>query len=187
MTPPSVPTSPPTELVAGSSAVWDDTAFVHPDYGVFRRTDGWALTYTLVGPIGAVTLTGATQDDGWRTTLTSAQSTSLWDSDTSGEQLVRWTAFVSSGSDRIPVAYGTMVLSADPAAQTSGFLSDAAIELKAAKAARARGLVAYSIGGRAFTYASAADLNRRIARLEYQVWQEAHPGEFGVPVAGVFQ
>jgi len=187
MAPPSVPCTPPTELVAGSSAVWDDAGASHPDYGSFTPADGWTLTYAFVGPDSRLEVTAAVEGSGWRTSLTQAQTTELQDPDTPGDQTVRWTAWVSKATDRFPVAQGVIAISADPTQQTAGFVSETATELKAAKAARARGLVAYSLGNRSFNYGTAAELDRRIARLTFALWQEQHPGELAPAIAGVFR
>lgn len=187
MAPPQVPCSPPTELIAGSSAVWDDAGASHPEYGSFAPADGWTLTYNFVGPTGSVEVTAAVNGTGWRTSLTSEQTAELQDPDTFGDQTVRWTRWVTSGTDRFPVGSDVLVISPDPAQQNDGFQSDAVIELKAAKLMRSRGIIAYTMHNRSFQYADAAALNRRIAQLEFIVWQEQHPGEFGPAIAGVFQ
>lgn len=187
MAPPQVPCTPPTELVAGASAVWDDASVSHPQYGTFTPADGWTLTYNFVGPAGAVEVESDLEGSGWRTNITSAQTTSLQDPDTLGDQSVSWTRWVTQGTDRFPVGQGVLPISPDPAQQNDGFVSEARTELAAAKAARSRGLTAYTMHNRSFQYDSAEQRDKRIARLEFQIWQEDHPGQFGIPIAGVFQ
>lgn len=185
---PSIPTCPPARLTAGDSATWDDPGFTHPEYGSFTSTDGWVLTYELIGRASKVSPTSAAEGSGWRTSLTAAQSTELKDPAESGHEpeTVRWVARVALGVEVVTVAQGIIQLLPDPATLDAGYESEAEVELRAAKAARSAGITAYSIGTRSVTYATAGELNKRIALLTYQVWQEQHPGELAPQIHGRF-
>ena len=182
----SIPTCPPTRIVAGDSETWDDEGFSHPRYGSFTSS-GWTLTYELIGRAAKLEITATPQNSGWRTAMTATDSAGLKDPDGTREpETVRWVARVTDGTDVITVGQGTLQLLPDPSTLGAGYASEAEQELAQAKTARAKGITAYSIGGRTVTYATATELNRRIARLEYQVWREQHPCEVMPTVYGRF-
>lgn len=191
MAPPTIPTTPPTTLVAGASAVWDDAGFTLADYGTFRSSDGWTLTYDFVGVSGLVEVTAATQDTGWRTTLTSAQTLQLRDGSDAETQTVRWVAWATSGTDRIAVAKGSFALEVDQATLTDGYESPAASLLRVVRSAITalvtNGIKSAQIQGRAYTKNDLGELKRLEKDLLAQVWREAHPGDFAAPIYGRFE
>jgi hypothetical protein len=187
----TVPTGAPASLVAGDSAVWDDPGLSHPRYGSFASTDGWVLTYRLIGPTASLEVVAATQDNGWRTTLTAAQTTALKNDQTADPDTIRVLGQVSQGADLVTVLDTTLQLAADPTTLTEGAQSAAVTMLALVRTAIqdlvVRGVKAAQIQGRAYTKNDLTELRKLEAYYAAKVAQEANHGQFGYPIAGVFR
>lgn len=192
MAPPTVPIGEPTRLRAGDSAIWDILAFSQDDYGYFSSTDGWALTYQLIGSSVTVAAAAATQGSGWRTTLTTAQTTSLWDGGgLTDEQAIRWVAYLTKSTERYTIRNGSLVLSPDPSTLPTGVTSLAASMVALWRTAITafatnNGIQSYSIGSRSVLRGTPDTMRRELTYWERRLEEERRPGGFGRAVASRF-
>lgn len=184
MAPPTIPSSMPTALVAGDSATWDDSGFSHPLYGAFSSADGWTLTYSLVTRTASLDVTASVNGNGWRTSLTAAETLQLKDSGTGVEpEPLRWIARVSLSGDVFTVASGIATLHPGPALQGTGYVSHAQEMLALVRAAIKQlvsgGIKAAQIQGRAYTKNDLGELTKLEARYAAQVELERSGGRLG--------
>jgi len=96
-----------SEFRAGDSLSWSES---WPDY---PPTDGWVLTYRLVGSPGTVSFT-STNDNGAHLFSVASATTAAWASG-----FYEWTAFVSKGTERFTLDEGTITILANPATETA--------------------------------------------------------------------
>lgn len=95
----------PLSLTSGDSASWVDCAWTDAS-GVRHTSADWALKYEIRGP-AQVTLNAVADGDGWKTTLSIADSATL----TPGTYI--WGAYLSKTGERITVGSGNLVVAAD--------------------------------------------------------------------------
>lgn len=100
--------TPPSEIRAGDSAEWRRT---FPEYA---PADGWVLAYTLIGRTAVHTITASTEGNGFKVTLTAADT-------------VAWPAgagtlveYVTNGPARKTLAEWPLTLLPDLAAASAG-------------------------------------------------------------------
>lgn len=96
-----------TKLNAGDSATWHDDPVTLA--GVYYTSADWTLKYELRGP-SQLTVNATADGDGWRATITTADSELL----TAGAY--SWAAQLTRGDERITVRTGGLVVIADIAA-----------------------------------------------------------------------
>lgn len=148
----TIPTTEPTQLIAGDSWEWDRTE--HSDFPI---ADGWTLTYALRGP-SELDLTSthiATSGTTHQVRVSAATTAAL----TAGHY--RWAAYVTSGSDRFQIDSGTLNVVGDLAtsaggrthAETTLALVEAALEARATNAVES-----FSINGRSTALIPTAEL-----------------------------
>lgn len=188
----TVPTTVPSTIVAGDSAVWDDPGFSHAQYGAFSSTDGWTLKYRLTARSTQVEVTADVQGTGWRTTLTAEQTRGLKDDSGVAEpEPVRYAAQLTQGTDAVTVATGFITLEPDPTTQGEGYQSHAQLMLGLVRTAIqdlvTRGVKAAQVQGRAYTKNDLPELTRLEAKYLAQVQAEQRGNQFGIPIAGVFR
>jgi hypothetical protein len=93
-----------SKLYAGDSASWhDDPRTIG---GARYSSADWVLTYELRGPT-VLTLAAVADSDGWRTTITTAQSSALQ----AGSYL--WGAFLTRSGERKTVGTGALAVEAN--------------------------------------------------------------------------
>lgn len=149
----------PGEITAGDSISWDDSPTVNNLGDRIAPDTSWTLKYDLRQTgVTNLTLTAATQGDGWRTTLSAAQSAAY------AAGVVYWQAYATNGSDRITLGAGQVQIKINlaAAANTVEFRSQSQQDLEAVEAAiRALvsgGVKSYTIGGRSVTKSDLAEL-----------------------------
>lgn len=178
MAPPSVPVGIPSEIVAGDTVVWDDSAF-GDSRGTFAQADGYTLAYFLTSPNGtAQQVDAVTSALGWRSTLTAAMSSGLKSTGVDAPETVTWFARVSKGGESYTVAKGTLRLQPDPAKLATytdpidAELADIEAQIKAAK-----GITEYQVPGRSVTR-DLSSLYKRRAALIGAKQRKANGGKF---------
>ena len=164
---PSTALTPPRYAQAGDTLAWNVAL---PDYPATL----WTLGYTIINAAAKITVTATASGDEFAVSVPAA-TTATW---AAGDYT--WVATVSSGVDRYTVGRGEMTVTPDLAAQTSGFdarstARKALDDLRAALASwlATKGAVqAYTIDGVQMSFATAADIQQRIALLEREVARE---------------
>lgn len=107
----------PTEIVAGTTAIWDVAAPTLSTGVLARASDGWTLTYAMIGSSGKISITAEADGDDFHVhvpatdVLPATLQTQSW---TAGHYA--WTSFASLSGDRHVVANGALTVLADPAA-----------------------------------------------------------------------
>lgn len=146
----AIPTTEPSDLIAGDTATWKRSL------NDFPAGDGWVLTYELRGP-GKITIT-ATADGNDHLVDEKPTATSLW-----GPGRYSWAAFVTKAPDRYRIRRGSFDIKPDLAksatldARSHGRkvleAIEAVLETRATKDQSA-----YSIDGRTLSRTPIADL-----------------------------
>ncbi len=98
----------PEKLYAGDTLKFDVPA---PSDGrdTYRASDGWALSFRLVGASGAYTFDASTDGDGFSVAVDAA-TTAGW-----APGFYAWTAYVTKAGERHIVGSGHMEIAPDPA------------------------------------------------------------------------
>lgn len=149
----------PATLQAGDSAIWKDgpwSVYSDVDEAVIQFTSAeYSLIYGIVGP-SALSVTAVPLGDGWKTTITPAQSAALQ----TGRYA--WSAYLSKTGFRLSVLSGWLTVTANLATQVAGYdpRSEAEKALAACEAALANGagVVEYTLGDRHVRKTGAADI-----------------------------
>ena len=169
--------------------MWDDVGFSVPGYGTFGSTD-YALTYELVGPSARIEILSAPEGSGWRTTLDETQTDALFDAESTSPQTVNWFARVTATGFTKVVARGSFQLTENPADQVDGSVSFARQMVEALRAALVKStgsdIIAYTFAGRGVTRMTRGEAERQLAKWEYRLWCEQHPGQVGPAIAARF-
>jgi len=166
-----VPVGVPTTLVAGDSATFDVPAISDPR-GTFSSADGYLATLEIVGPYTRITLTGSTQDSGWRFALTTSESAGLSSTSQTDPVNLRWSLAVSLSGDRFTLLSGVMVLKPDPSALASyrSTIEAQLAEVRSAIADLLAGRVSsYTIGAHSFTLLDLPTLRKMESSLAASV------------------
>lgn len=159
--------TPPRSAQAGDTLAWVASV---PDY----PAPTWSLTYTIINASAKITVTTTPSGTDHAANVPAA-TTAAW---TPGGY--DWIATASNGTERHTVSRGSITITPDLAAQTSGYDARSAArraldDLRAALAAwiASKGHIqSFSVDGVETTFASAADLQSRIALLEREVARE---------------
>jgi hypothetical protein len=146
-----------SKLYAGDSASWHDDP--HTIGGVRYSSADWLLTYELRGPT-ILTLVAAADSDGWRTSITSEQSSVLQ----AGSYL--WGAYLTRPGERKTAETGALIVEADLTAVAAPIdartaaqkaLADCEAALATFKSSGGK-VKSYSIGNRQTEFHSLQDL-----------------------------
>lgn len=97
----------PVELRAGDTLKWTRTLPAYP------ASDGWALSYSLVGRTGAHTFSGTADGDGFAVTVSATTSANF----TAGRY--RLTEYVTKGTERFTTATKDVTVLANLAGATT--------------------------------------------------------------------
>lgn len=161
----------PSKIVKSDSTSWVDCA-TQDVLGNAVTSADWTLTYALRGAT-TLDLTAVAEGDGWKTSISAAQSGGL----TAG--IYYWQAIVTKGSERITLGSGQITVEADLLAASTGFdgRSQARKDLDAVQAAiRAiisGGAVAeYTIGNRSVRKMGMESLIMLESKLKAEVVRE---------------
>jgi hypothetical protein len=164
----TIPTIEPASVVAGDSIAWRITL---PDY---PASAGWVLSYVLINAAGKISITSAADGDDHLVSIAAATSAAYASGD------YTWQSAVTLGADRYTLSRGSIKIRPNLAAQAAGFeaRSTARKALDDLRAALVTWLASngqvqeYEIAGRKMKYASAADIQSRIAIVEREVARE---------------
>lgn len=165
----AISSTEPTVITAGDTVAWTKSLSDYP------ASAGWILHYRLINAAAAIDITSTADGDDHAVSV-SAVTTAAW---VAGDYT--WQAYVVLGSERYTTGTGTLTIKPDLAAKVGGFeargtWAKALADLRAALAAwlTSSGHVAeYEIAGRRMKFASAADIQGRIAVAEREVAREA--------------
>jgi hypothetical protein len=161
-------------LQQGDSASWDDSPFTDAQ-GVRYDSSAYDLVYELRGP-AKLTLNATANGSGWTTTLSTAQSSGLLPG------IYAFAAYVKAQAVRVTAAQGTLTITPDLSLATVGYDSRSVAEKALADAeaalanltASGKKMKQYSIGSRAATYYTAAELISAIQYWRIRVRNERH-------------
>lgn len=164
----TIPTVEPASIVAGDTVTWQITLADYP------AAAGWVLSYVLINAAGKIGITASASGDDHLISVSAATSAAYAAGD------YTWQSSVALGSDRYTIARGTIKVRPNLAAQVAGFeaRSTARKALDDLRAALVTWLASngqvqeYEIAGRRMKYASAADIQARIALVEREVARE---------------
>lgn len=175
----TVPTTPPTDLTAGTTWRWDRVLADYPP------ADGWALKVRLVGDTGDVTLTAAVDGTTYQFTGTPAASAAL------EAGLYRLVEYVERSGELHVVSEGTIVVRANPLTVAPGEQRSHAEVMYAKVRAAITALVdggakQFTIGQRSFTQNDLGELTRLEARYAAAVRRQ-RTGVLGRPVEVVMR
>lgn len=164
------PTTEPVEITAGDTVRWQKT---FPDY---PASDGWVLSYSLLGPLGAISITSTPNGDDHLIDQ-SPTDTAAW-----GASRYAWQAVMTKADPaaRYTVGTGVLVVNPDLAAPASGYdgRSSARRILDALMAAyetyvASRGHVSeYQIAGRTMKFRTVEELIKQIDYWKREVTRE---------------
>lgn len=173
---PTVPTSEPTELPAGTTWRWTVSDPAYP------ASDGWTIRYALAGPakLDIETTAGATDTE--RSVTVAAAATAAWNTTTEARAF-RWTRYAEKGSgetlERYVVGEGRLLVQPNPSSMPEGGTWNERM-LAAIEATLAGRVVAdvasYQINGRALNRLDFAELRRARRAYRAEVWRERNPG-----------
>lgn len=174
---PDLPTTEPTQIIAGDTLAWSKTLDDYP------ANDGWTLTYYLRGP-AAYTIT-TTADDAAHVAAATTAETSLY---TPGEY--RLFGFATTGSTRYKVYEKPVTVFADVASNTgtleirsdARIIYDALIELQKQRATRPELQRSIQAAGQSFTYKSDKEIGEAIDKWGAVVKAEEEE-DSGTPVS----
>jgi hypothetical protein len=161
----------PASITAGDSSTWRDGSSKDLLGNAITSAD-WTLAYAIRGAVN-LTLTGTPYGEGWETTITVAQSTTL----TAGTYY--WQAYATKGSNRVTLGSGQLQVAANLSAQSAGYdgRSQAQKDLEAVQAAM-RAIITggavqkYVIGNRELQKLPMSDLLTLESKLKADVARE---------------
>lgn len=160
----------PQELRAGDSVTWYDDE-TSDNLGNSLTPGTWTLNYAIRGP-DTLDIVATVEDGKWKSTISAAASDIATGT-------YYWQAFVTSGSEKITLGSGQIVILANLINQGPSFdgRSQAEQDLAAVQAAM-RAMISggavqsYTIGNRMLTKMSMTDLITLESRLKAQVVRE---------------
>ena len=166
----------PSKLTAGDSASWSDVSFSTPDGRAISAMD-YTLSYSLRGPGAPVDLSSVANGSGWKTSLTTAQSTPL--NPTAAAVTWFWQAYATKSGERVLAGEGSITIKPNLAALTGTFdgRSKAEQDLAAVKQEISNrisggGTIEYSIGSRQLKKEPVSELLKLQDRLQMIVNRE---------------
>lgn len=165
----TIPTTEPASLQAGDTLRWQRSL---PDY---PASDGWVLSYRLINAAARIDIVAAADGDTHSVLVPATTSASYAAGD------YTWTAHVTRATERYTVGRGALRVLPDLAAATTNAdgrtpAQRALADLRTALLGwlSSQGHVAeYEIAGRRMRFASAAEIQTRIAIAEREVSREA--------------
>lgn len=175
---PQIPASEPTTITAGDTVQFTRT------FGDYNPTDGWALTYRLVGPMGKstgalvnTTVTAAPQASGWLVAFAPADT-----ADVIEDGSYRLVGRVTRGSETYTIYAGVVALKANPlSASPLNLLTHAERTLAIIESKIEGRLTAdlehYQIDGRAVGKIEIRELMKLRARYRHEIWRQRNPGK----------
>jgi hypothetical protein len=166
----------PSLIIAGDTASWIDNAFADSANAPVDST-AYTLTYSFRGsiPAGNVDVTAVVSGNGWKTSLTSAQTAAM--NTGNGSVTVYWHAVATKSGARVTAGNGTLFLKPNIAALQTNVAFDgrsqAEIDLAAVRTemtARISGgaTLEYSIGNRSLKkepMAALMEMEQRCLRI----------------------
>lgn len=164
---PTVPTSEPQTLTAGTTWRWTRS------FADFPTADGWSLTYGLAGPT-PTTITTTIVGSEFSVTVATATTAAI----TAG--IYTWTAYASLGGEKYVADTGQFII--DPylvgAVATTAHASAmlAAIEEVLLRRAQNDAPESYSIAAKSFTLMSITELMRLRAMYRAELYTLTHRG-----------
>lgn len=163
----------PSQITAGDSLAWDDAPATDNLGNTISSANGWTLKYHLRNATQTLDLTAAAQGDGWRTAITSAQSTTFGAGD------AYWSARATKAAEAVTLGSGKLEVLINRQAASAGaeLRSQAKQDLAAVQAAMraiiSGGAVAeYTIGNRSLRKLPMEDLIMLESRLKAAVVRE---------------
>ena len=176
---PAIPTTEPTQFVAGDTVKWTKTVADYP------ASDEWTLKYAIRGQ-GVVDVVADTSGSGYAITIPAAKTASLRPGN------YEWAAWVEKDAEVYTVGSGVIaVLPNLQTAKAGDRVSHAERTLAVLEAAIEGRLTtdmeSYSIGGRAVTKLAPTELVKLRNQYTSAVWRERNPGKLGPRVATVFR
>lgn len=166
----------PSQIIQGDTVVWTD-APAKDSQGNSITAPDWTLNYYFSGPT-VLQVTGVAENDGWKLTLTSAQTGALTEAAT-GDPNYYWQATAEKAGVRVTLGTGTLRVAKNLATAVAGYdgRSQAEQDLAAVRdAIRARingGLISeYMIGTRRLKNESMGELLALESRLKLIVSKE---------------
>lgn len=166
---PQTPVGEPIVLTAGDTWRWKVVA---PD---FPHTDGWALTYHLIGPSGGTISTSA---DASPATFLAEKSAAASANVAAGTYT--WILRAVKGTDVLQVSSGAITIKEDPASAVAELLHEEKMlqAIEAVLEGRIPDDVEeYAIHGRQLTKIPVRELKRLHAQYRYEVWRLQNPGQ----------
>lgn len=171
----TIPTTEPTDLLAGDSWEWDRSV---PDF----PASSWDLSYHFLGP-ERFTITAQKDGDTFQIRVPASETTMR----SAGPY--RLVGRVTDGTDTYTVYEGPVVIRPDPATSVPT-LSHAERTLAVIEAAIEGRLTAdiedYQVAGRAVKKIPIAELVKLRGIYRAEVWRARNPGRFGPSVEVVF-
>lgn len=168
-----VPTTEPVSVTAGDTLTWRRSLADYP------ASAGWVLTYALVSGAALYTLTAAADGDDHLVTVAAATSAGY------AADTYSWQAYVTLGTERHTVGFGTLTILPNLADQGGGYdnRSHARKTLAALEAwieNHDMAVADYQIAGRAMRYISIPDLLKLRDAYKAEVSRETLTASGGV-------
>lgn len=168
----------PSVIIQGDSVTWRDVAGKDNLGNAIASTD-WTLAWYFSGPT-ILTVNSTVYQDGWETSLTSAQTAALTAISTGSKTPnYYWQATASKGAEKVTLGSGQIAITKNLATAVAGYdgRSQSEIDLSNVQAAiRARiaggAIHEYYIGTRRLRYEGVAELLALESRLKLIVSKE---------------
>lgn len=162
----------PTELVSGDSITWLDSATTN-NLGESIDSSSWTLVYAIKGAAN-LSITSTNSGSGWSTTISAAQSATLSPGN------YAWHAYATSGSNRVTLGQGTLIIKTNIAAiGSTGFDGRSQIkqDLDAVREAirsivKGGAVQQYTIGNRSLTKMKMSELIELESKLKVDLVRE---------------
>ena len=148
----NIPSSEPLSVTAGDTLVWTKTL------ADFPASAGWVLRYRLINATAKIDITATANGDDHAISVAAAVS-ATW---AAGDYT--WTSYVTKGTDRYTLTFGSILVKPDLAAQAAGFdtRSHAAKTLDAIEAViegrASQAHLEYEIAGRRMKFIAVPEL-----------------------------
>lgn len=163
------PTAEPASIRAGDTLAWRRTL---PDY---PAGDGWELSYRLIGPAARIDIVASADGDDHLVQVPAVTTAAYPPGD------YTWLAYVTRSADRYTIGQGATRVLPDLAAAAGpqdgrSAAQKALDDLRAAMVqwlATSGHVQDYTIAGRSMRFASAAEIQQRIALAEREVARES--------------
>lgn len=162
---PDLPTTEPSEVVAGDTVSWEKSIADYP------ATDGWTLKYRVINSAGKIDIT-ATADGADYLVDESPATSAAW---AAGQYT--WVSYVEKSGARHTVGRGSITVKPDLAAESTSYdtRTTAKKTLDAIETwltSRDLGVAEYEIAGRRMKYIPVAELLSLRSKLKAEVTRE---------------